>query len=84
MRRYYIISGILLIIDLAVAAPVLVQEKRQADVDVVHIPEDAITMLGKRGDELDKLWLKLFKHPENYFFEKPEASSAELAAVRAR
>jgi hypothetical protein len=78
MRRYYIVSGILLIlpiIDFAVAAPVLVQEKRQAGVDVVHIPEDAITMLGKRGDELNELWLKLFGHPEDHFA-KPEESSA--------
>jgi hypothetical protein len=69
MRRYYVVSGILLvlpIIDFAVTAPVLVQEKRQASVD-------AITMLGKRGDELN--WLRLTKYFENYF-PKPEESSA--------
>jgi hypothetical protein len=56
MRRYYIVSRILLIlpiIDFAVAAPVLVQEKRQTDVGVVHKPEDAIIILGKRGDNLN-------------------------------
>ncbi|KAN0123263.1 hypothetical protein V8E52_003216 [Russula decolorans] len=59
MRRYDIVSGILLIlsiIDFALAAPVLVQEKRQASVDVVHIPKDVITVLGKRGsEEVEKL-----------------------------
>jgi hypothetical protein len=61
MRRYDIVSGILLIlsiIDFALAAPVLVQEKRQACVDVVHIPRAVITVLGKRGpgdEDLDKL-----------------------------
>jgi hypothetical protein len=62
MRRYDIVFGILLIlsiIDFVLAAPVLVQEKRQACVDVVHIlPRDLITVLGKRGpgeEDLDKL-----------------------------
>jgi hypothetical protein len=60
MRRYDTISGILLIlsiIDFAVAAPVLVQEKRRAGVDAVYTPEDAITMLGERGDELVNYFL---------------------------
>jgi hypothetical protein len=76
MRRYSIVSGILLIlpiIDFALAAPVLVQEKRQAGVDVLHTPEDTITMLGKRGDELNELWLKLLNEDH---FAKPEESSA--------
>jgi hypothetical protein len=54
MRRHDMVSGILLIlsiIDLALAAPVLVQEKRHACVDAVHIPTDVITVLGKRGLE---------------------------------
>jgi hypothetical protein len=61
MRRYDIVSEILLIlsiIDFALAAPVLVQEKLQACVDVVHIPRAVITVLGKRGpgnEGLDKL-----------------------------
>lgn len=75
MRRYYMVSGILLIlstIDFVVAAPVLVQEKRQAGFDVAQIPEDAaITMLGKRGDDLDNFFLVY----EDYFA-KPEESSA--------
>jgi hypothetical protein len=74
MRRYDVVSGILLIlyiIDFALAAPVLVQEKRQAFVDVVHIPKDLMTVLGKRGnEELEKLL-------EGYFNEigKPVESS---------
>jgi hypothetical protein len=60
MRRYDIVAGILailFIIDFALAAPVLAQEKRQARVDVVHMPNDLITVLGKRssGDELEEL-----------------------------
>ncbi|KAI0276435.1 hypothetical protein BGY98DRAFT_935068 [Russula aff. rugulosa BPL654] len=74
MRRCYIISGILLmlpIIDSAVvAAPVLVQEKPQARVDVAHIPEDATTVFGKRGNEWNGL-LKLLNQ-----LGKPEDSSA--------
>ena len=65
MRRYDIVTGILLIlsvIDFAFAAPVLVQEKRQASVDVVNTPRDAITVLGKRGNaELEKLLDEYFK-----------------------
>ena len=65
MRRYGIVSGILLIlfiIDFAIAAPVLVQEKRQAVVNVAYIPKDMVTVLGKRGDdELEKLAEEYFK-----------------------
>src|SRR6266566_1448456 len=67
MRWYDTVSGILLIlsvIDFALAAPVLVQEKqkRQACFDVVHIPRDVITVLWKRGDEeLEKLAEEYFK-----------------------
>jgi hypothetical protein len=71
MRRYYIVSGILLIlpiIDFALTAPVLVQEKRQAGVDAVH---EAMTILGKRGDDLTGLFLIYEDH-----FAKPEESSA--------
>ena len=70
MRGYYIVSGILLIlpiIDFAVAAPAFAQKKHQAGVDVVHISEDAITMLGERGDESDEVWLKFTSYLENYF-----------------
>ena len=60
MRRHYIVSGIFLIlsiIDFALAAPVLVQEKRQASVDVVHIPKDLITVLWERGEDEDSMKL---------------------------
>ena len=61
MRRYNIVSRIILIITVitfALAAPVLVQEKHQAGVDVVHVPGDVITVLGKRtlDEDLDVLW----------------------------
>jgi hypothetical protein len=79
MRRYYIVPVILLMlpnIDHTVAAPVLVQEKRQAGVNGVHIPEGAITMLGKRGfDGLNELWPDLFGDPADHF-SKPESSPA--------
>jgi hypothetical protein len=60
MRRYDIISGILLIlsiIDFALAAPVSAQEKGQENNDVVYKPtEDVITVLGTRWEEdLEKL-----------------------------
>ena len=63
MRRYSIVSRILLIlsvIDFALAAPVLVQ-RRQASVDVVHIPEDAITVRGKRGNGLEEMGEEFLK-----------------------
>ncbi|KAF8502863.1 hypothetical protein F5888DRAFT_1667675 [Russula emetica] len=74
MLRYCIVSGItliLLIIDFAIAAPVLVQEKRQVGVNLVQMPEDAITMLRKRGDDFNKIFLVYEDH-----FAKPEESSA--------
>ena len=66
MRRYDVVSRILLIlsiIDFALAAPVLVQENCQACADVVHVPKDVITVLGKRMDEEEpeKLLEKYFK-----------------------
>ena len=51
MRRYDIVFGILLtlsIIDIALAAPVLVQD---TSVDAVHIPKHVITVLEKRVDD---------------------------------
>ncbi|KAI0276428.1 hypothetical protein BGY98DRAFT_1187795 [Russula aff. rugulosa BPL654] len=84
MRLYrdYIVSGIfliLLIINFAVAAPVLIQEKLQARVDVVYIPKHAMTMLGtrKRAGELDEIFSDAeghFVRPENSA--NPEESSA--------
>lgn len=65
MQRYNIVTVILLIlpiIDFDLAAPVLVlPEKRRAGVDVVYIPEDAISTSGKRGNELTLLFPKLDK-----------------------
>jgi hypothetical protein len=68
MRRYNIVSRIILIptvIAFALAAPVLVQEKRQACVDVMYVP-DMITVLGKRAldEDLNVLWDGLW-HYEN-------------------
>ena len=65
MHQYNIVSRILLIltvITFALAAPVLVQEKRQAkpEVDVVHVPEDVntVTVVGKRTlyEDFNVLW----------------------------
>ena len=65
MRQCNIFSGIILIlsiIEFALAAPILVQEKRQVGVDALHIPKDVITVLGKRGDdELARLLDEYFK-----------------------
>ena len=67
MRRYDIVSGILLIlsvIDFALAAPVLVQENCHAD--IVHIPKDETTVLGKRTNGIDELekFLKSLEMPD--------------------
>ena len=84
MRRCDILSGILLIlsiIDFALAAPVLVQEKRQAYVDVVYIPQtkDVISVLGKRGitadDLLDEFYRAVDDHSES---SKAHASSSSV------
>jgi hypothetical protein len=72
MLWYDIVSGILFIfsiIDFTLAAPVLLQEKRQACADVGHIPKDVITVMGKRVDqgaqELERLLDKYFKATGN-------------------
>ena len=83
MRRHDVASGILLILSIvvfALAAPVIVQEKRQECADVVHISKDVITVLGKRGDEeLEKLAAEYFKT-----FEKPiDASDAHALSSSA-
>ena len=74
MRRYNIISRILLIlfiIDFAIAAPVSVQAKRQ---NVVHQPKDVINMLGERWEEdLEKLGEEYLKTGE-----KPVESSSSM------
>jgi hypothetical protein len=54
MRRYDIVSGILLIlsiIDFALAAPVPVQEIHPAPVDMVYTPKDVMTVGKRTGDE---------------------------------
>ena len=66
MRRYDLVSGILLIlsiVDFALAAPVSAQEKHQENADVVHVPtEDVINVLGKRWEEdLEKLGEEFLK-----------------------
>jgi hypothetical protein len=64
MRRYDIagILPILSIIYFALAVPVPVQEKHQARVDVVNIPKDVTTVLGKRWEEeLEKLGEEYFE-----------------------
>ncbi|KAF8502896.1 hypothetical protein F5888DRAFT_1667911, partial [Russula emetica] len=79
MRQHYIVSGILLIlpiIDIAVTVPALVKEKPQAGINVMNIPKDPITVLRKRNDELNELWLEFFGHPESHFLENLEESSA--------
>ena len=69
MRWYDIAFGVLLIlsiIDFALAAPVLVQEKSRAQVHVAHMAKDAKALYGKRGSEqLDK-----FKKLAEDYFEK--------------
>ena len=85
MHRHYIFSGILLILriaDFAVAAPVVVQAKPRAGVDVMHIPEDAMTILGKRGSEfgaLNELWPELFKDPGDFMKESSATHPSEPA-----
>ena len=76
MRRYDVVSRILLILSIigfAFAAPVLVQENCQACANMVHIPKDVITVLGKRveEEELEKLLEKYIKTGE-----KPVESSS--------
>ena len=65
MRRYNIVSWILpilTVITFALAAPTLVRDKRQAYVDVVHVPKDVIAVLKKRMDWEPGMW------PEYYDF----------------
>ena len=69
MRRYDLVSGILLIlsiIDFALAAPVSAQEKQQEIADVAQIPKDVISVLGKRWEEdLGKLGEEFLKTGDN-------------------
>jgi hypothetical protein len=72
MRRYDIVFVILLIlsiIDFALAAPVLAQEKRRPRVDVMQIPKDEITVLGKRWD--DEELQRMMKPLKEYTMGRP-------------
>jgi hypothetical protein len=82
MRQYYIVLLILSIIDFALAAPVLVQEKRQASIDVVHIPKDFVTLLWERGgDEELAEWLgKGIKELNEQVDSKPSVAHASSSA----
>ncbi|KAI0274456.1 hypothetical protein BGY98DRAFT_993346 [Russula aff. rugulosa BPL654] len=87
MRWYNIVTGILLtlpIVDFALTAPVLVQEKSQARVGAVHIPKDVITGLGKRWDEElenpEKLE-NLQRMMENYFTTMTSSPSSSALSV---
>jgi hypothetical protein len=88
MRLYYVVSGIpliLSIIDLTVAAPVLIQEKPQARIDTVKIPEDTMTTLGKRVGDWEEVWqFEVLDggQPGTHFFAKPgpESSAARLSS----
>jgi len=78
MRRYNITSRtllILIVITSVFASPVLVQEKRQARVDVVPVPEDVKTVLGKRIGEHDMglLWQDLWHFGSVWKDRKPAA-----------
>jgi len=73
MRQYDLVSHIFLIlsiINFALAAPVLVQEKHQTCHDVLYNPEDATTVLGKRGSDD----VELADFLDNWLT-KPESSS---------
>ena len=74
----HIISGILLvvpIVDIALAAPVLVQEKHQPRVGMADIPEYSVTVLGKRvGMGRVEPWLPDI---ENLFIKPEEPSVAD-------
>ena len=79
IHRYNIISGIVLILSViyfALAAPVLVQEKRQASVDVVHMPKDMRIVLGKRMDEDPNEFSRLMEEHFKMFRKPVESSSS--------
>ena len=74
----YIVSGMLLIVpivDFALGAPVLVQEKRQTCADMTDIPAYPITELGKRGGEIEIEEVGA-KDIKNWFVPAKESSAA--------
>ena len=89
MRRYDIVSGVFLVLStivFALAAPVLVQEKRQASVDVVHIPKDFVTLLWERGGDEELVeWLgKGIKELNEQVDSKPSVAHASSSAAPPR
>ena len=88
MCRYNIVSRILLIltfITFALAAPVLVQEKRQASVNEVYAPRDMITVLGKRaiGDDLPILLGEVEDHVPEVHVPQPNLAGVHVPEVDA-
>src|SRR6266403_2556238 len=82
MRRYNIVSRVLLILsvtNIALAAPVLVQENHPACVDVVHVPMNVITVLGKRMDEYVRL-IEDFERSGLLHYERPEDPPSESSS----
>ena len=71
----YIIFGIFIIVDFALAAPVLVEEKFQAGADLADIPGYPVVELGKRGDTWGEIEEVGGKYIENWFA-PPKGSSA--------
>ena len=83
MRRHNITFGIFFILSIiafALAAPVLVQEKRDECVDMVRLPKNEITVLGKRGGEEDLQ--ELLDELDRYFMLSPkQAGSSDTHAL---
>ena len=77
----YIMSGILLIVPIvnfALAAPVLVQEKRQACADMADTPEYPVTVLPKRGETWGEIEEVGGKYIENWFVLPKDSSVAHV------
>jgi hypothetical protein len=85
MRQYNIVPLIILIlsiINFALATPVLIPEGEKVYADVGHVPKDVITVLGKRGDELELEKLaKLFDKLDRWWgdLEEPEDPGSSSA-----
>lgn len=77
MRRYNIVPLILLIfsiINFTLAAPALTPENKKVHIDVVRVPKDVTTVLGKRGGDLEKM-LKLSESFDRWWGGNRESSS---------
>jgi hypothetical protein len=78
------VPGILLIVHIVsftLAAPVLVQEKRQAYADVVGIPEYPRSVLGKRGEKWGEIEEVGGKYIENWFAPPKGTNDPESSTV---